>query len=253
MKQFLIAICGIPASGKTRLSKAIALECGCHDVHVVSTDDWRDEEYHREFIPENERRVRQLALDLTSELILKGHSVIHDDTNYYKSMRHELFEIAREAGCVFSVVHVTTPLETALQWNRMRDVVVPDDVITQINERLDVPGGRYAWDTPIIEADLSMRTAEDIASEIVARLEAVEPLADTHAEPDSDSANRLLDTVTRQTVARFLRDCPECRRDPDVHRIRREVLRQAREIGMDAPSAEQELWRRLGKLTVRAS
>ncbi|MFW9864373.1 MAG: AAA family ATPase, partial [Candidatus Thorarchaeota archaeon] len=96
MERFLLALCGIPSSGKTTLARAIKDHLMKEiKVEIVSTDRWRDEEFYSDFKPEKERRVRREALEKTRRLVQDGMSVIHDDTNYYASMRHELFAIAR--------------------------------------------------------------------------------------------------------------------------------------------------------------
>ncbi|MHA2212800.1 MAG: AAA family ATPase [Candidatus Thorarchaeota archaeon] len=146
MTQFLLIICGIPASGKTSLAEALrsALEKS-NKVRIVSTDVWRDEEYYLDFKPENEKAVRKKALEHTSLHIAEGFSVISDDTNYYQSMRHELYDLARQAECTFGVVFVNTPLDTAIRWNQMRESSVPEEVVRRIDDRLDIPGSKYAW------------------------------------------------------------------------------------------------------------
>ncbi|MHA1485102.1 MAG: AAA family ATPase, partial [Candidatus Thorarchaeota archaeon] len=92
MNQFLLALCGLPASGKSSLADAIrvAVRSKGPKVEVVRTDEWRDDTYYSEFVPEKEGEVRQAALARVETLIGKGKSVVHADTNYYNSMRHEL-------------------------------------------------------------------------------------------------------------------------------------------------------------------
>ncbi|MGQ4872048.1 MAG: AAA family ATPase, partial [Candidatus Thorarchaeota archaeon] len=83
MRLFLLVMCGIPASGKTTLARAIlnALDSSVV-VEIVSTDDLRDERYYADFRPEREHMVRAQALKRAARLLHRGVSVIHDDTNY---------------------------------------------------------------------------------------------------------------------------------------------------------------------------
>jgi O-phosphoseryl-tRNA(Sec) kinase len=116
MKQFLLVLCGIPASGKSTLANEIKNVLNQRvELEIVSTDKWRDEAYYSSFSPEKETQVRERALKRTSFLLSIGTSVIHDDTNYYTSMRHELYDLARINECVFAVVYVATPLDIALE------------------------------------------------------------------------------------------------------------------------------------------
>ncbi len=216
-------------------------------AQIVSTDMWRDELYSSVFRPRNERRVRRAALDRVDFLIRAGDCVIHDDTNYYASMRHELLSVAREHGCAFAVVHVTTPLQVALDWNLTRSRPIPEHVILRIADRFDVPGGRYAWDRPIASVNLAATDAWDAAAGIVRSLAELEPLRIDRPLP-GESIGQAIDLVTRRVVARFLRENTLFQRDPAVHRLRKTVLREAREEGLSVSEARNRLNRRLSEL-----
>ena len=167
MKQFLMALCGLPASGKTTLAQAIKMAIGS-DIEIVTSDEWRDEAYYTDWKPEKEGMVRQTSLIRVHELIQQGMSVIHDDTNYYKSMRHDLYKIALERRCLFTIVHVTTSVETAILWNAKReDSEINEDVIRKIAERFDSPGGRYLWDYPDMEVDMATNDLGAVVTKIV--------------------------------------------------------------------------------------
>ncbi len=252
MDQFLLALCGIPASGKSALASVIASNLKREsDVTIVSTDDWRDSRYYAEFRPDNERRVRKAALEKTERLIEAGRSVIHDDTNYYASMRHELYEIAVRRGCRFATVHVSTSVNEALSRNRERDSCIPEHVIRQINEKLDIPGRKYAWDNPIATVNLGIRTIDDAADEIVSRLRTLEPISDSGEAENNDAQNRLLDVITRQVVARFLKENPSYRNDPRVTKARREALAESKAEGLTPYETERSLTELLGSLMGR--
>ena len=155
MTQFLIALCGITESGKTTFAEKLMKELSKdQDVRIVSTDTWRDESYYSDFKPEYEHVVREKALEKTESYLSDGFSVIHDDTNYYSSMRHELYHLANENTCVFIVVHIATPLNVALEWNNARTSMIPPEVIEKIHEKMDIPGEKYAWDTAKLTINL---------------------------------------------------------------------------------------------------
>jgi O-phosphoseryl-tRNA(Sec) kinase len=255
MNQFLIAMCGIPSSGKSELARAIHENIrGEMRVEIVSTDDWRDEVFYADFKPEKERQVRKDALRYTKELIGNGVSVIHDDTNYYTSMRHELFEIAMGRPCNFAVIHVSTSVETAIQWNKERGTPIPEEVILRISERLDLPGSKYAWDTAISAVDMSMQPVEVSAREIMERLEVLVPVENSmnHVMTKSPSSDALIDVITRQVVTRFLGEHPEYRGDMQVSRLRRELLKEGRRRGISPDKIEQMLMEKLENLHIRA-
>ncbi|MFX0044954.1 MAG: AAA family ATPase [Candidatus Hermodarchaeota archaeon] len=249
MHQFLLALCGIPASGKSALAFVIVARLRKEtDVIIVSTDDWRDDRYYAEFRPDNEKRVRKAALKETERMIGEGKSVVHDDTNYYASMRHELYEIAMGRGCIFATVHVSTPVNEALSMNRERDSNIPEYVIKRINERLDVPGRKYAWDNPIATVNLGIRRLDDAADEIVDRLKTLEPSSEKEETQDSGARSRLLDVITRQVVARFMKENPTYRNDPRVTKARRAALAKSKAEGLTPYETEESLSEMLGVL-----
>ena len=167
MNQFILALCGLPASGKSTLADAIQ-QALSFKVEIVRTDEWRDDAYYTEWKPEKEKPVRQKALARVRELVVDGKSIIHDDTNYYTSMRHELFEIAVANKCGFAIVYIATPVKVALEWNRNRgESPIPDKVIEDISQKFDYPGSRYLWDTADIEVSLEIQEIDNIVPEIV--------------------------------------------------------------------------------------
>ncbi len=252
MTQFLLALCGIPASGKTSLAREILRATSSQEeVRLVSTDSWRGHEYYSDFRPENEQEVRKKALESTRSFLQSGWSVIHDDTNYYSSMRHELFSLAEEVECKFGVVYVNTPLDVALEWNAKRDIIIPPDVVSRIHDKFDSPGTKYAWDRSLYEIDLSKKSIEDAANELMVVLEKLLPIA----LKDASKAGRKesYDTATREVVREFLAQNPTCRNDPEVSKIRRGVLRDALEQGLPLENTRKTLWKKLSKLTFRAS
>ncbi|MHA1588009.1 MAG: AAA family ATPase [Candidatus Thorarchaeota archaeon] len=230
MNQFLLALCGLPASGKSSLADAIeeAVRSKGSTVEIVRTDEWRDDTYYSDFAPEKEGEVRQAALARVETLVGKGKSVIHDDTNYYNSMRHELLEIAIEAKCAFGIVHVTTPIEKALKWNRERPGTrIPEYVIQRISERFDRPGARYLWDCPLAEVDMSTADPDSVVDEIVNTLRTLEVIRQSKPTLASDGEFENLDRATRNTVSGFLQNHPELRGNREVSVIRQRVLKRA--------------------------
>jgi len=252
MDQFLLALCGIPSSGKTTLARAIKKQINSRiRLEIVSTDRWRDEDFYSDFRPEKEHRVRNDALENTRRLIEEGASVIHDDTNYYTSMRHELYDIARTNKTVFAVVHVSTPIELAVQWNMERENPVPNGVTEKIAERFDVPGSKYAWDRPIATHNLGIEDPNKAGSEVIERLDVLAPLRDGTGSSEKTIGD-LLDVITRQVVKHFLDENPSLRRNSLVSKERRSILMHAKEQGLSPFETEQQFKAILRELASRA-
>ncbi len=154
--------------------------------------------------------------------------MIHDDTNYYNSMRHELFKIALDNGCIFTVVHVSTPVDIALKWNNERaDTRIPDLVIERINERFDLPGRRYLWDDSLMEVNMANNDIDAAVVEIVERVQDLEVAMEPEPSLVTITEFERLDVETRRVVSEFLKKHPHLRGKRKVSEIRRSVLKQA--------------------------
>lgn len=248
MNQFILALCGLPASGKSALADAIQKALN-FELEIIRTDEWRDDSYYTDWRPEKESPVRQAALKRVEQLVTEGKSVIHDDTNYYTSMRHELFKIAIENRCGFAIIHVVTPVMTALQWNRERaDTRIPDSVIENISERFDLPGSRYLWDNSDLEVDMELQELSSIIPEILEILEELEPALNPKPRLITSTEFDKLDTETRLTVSKFLTKHPEFRGNREVSIIRRSVLQTASERKTPVIDVHEFLWAKLSKL-----
>jgi len=248
MNKFILALCGLPASGKSTLADAIqkALD---FEVEIVRTDEWRDEAYYTDWKPEKEKPVRQAAIDKVERLVKDGKSVIHDDTNYYTSMRHELFKIAIENRYGFAIIHITTPKETAIRWNNQRaDSDFPDSVIEDIDERFDSPGRRYLWDNSDLEVDMEKQYIDIVVPEIVELLRELQPALGEEPGVIIESEFDKVDTMTRQIVSGFLEEHPELRGSREVTKMRRGVLQEVHQGIVPIDLASDKLLERLEEL-----
>jgi len=248
MTQFILALCGLPASGKSNLADAIqkALD---FDVEIVRTDEWRDEAYYTDWLPKKEGIVRARALTRVKQFVAEGKNIIHDDTNYYTSMRHELYAIALENKCGFVIIHVNTSVETALKWNRARQFTdIPDSVIEDISERFDSPGKRYLWDNADLEVDMERDDVDTVVLQIVEILDELEPVMKPRPRLITSTEYEQLDAKTRLVVSEFLEKHPELRGHREVSIIRRDILRNASESRVPLEGIHDLLWTALSKL-----
>jgi len=248
MIQFILAICGLPASGKSTLADRIQRSLEIR-TEIVRTDDLRDDSYYQDWKPEKERIVRKRARDRVNQLVTQGISVIHDDTNYYTSMRHELFEIALENKCGFVIIHVTTPVTTALKWNRNRpNTKIPDSVIEDIFERFDNPGRHYLWDNSDLEVDMERDDVNEVLHEIEQILDRLKPASKPESKMITATEYEKLDVITRSVVSEFLKEHPDQRGNREVSVIRRDILRKASERELPLKGIHDLLWNALSKL-----
>ena len=247
MTQFILALCGLPSSGKSILADAIQ-KAMTNEIEVVRTDEWRDDSYYTDWKPEKEGPVRLAALNRVKKLVDEGKSVIHDDTNYYTSMRHELLKIALDNRCAFAIIHVSTPIDVALRWNSERaDTRIPDEVIERINERFDLPGRRYLWDDSIMEVNMANQDIDEVIAEIV---NSIEELDTAEPEPRLVTGTEFerLDVETRRAISEFLEEHPHMRGNREVSKIRRSVLRRASRRRIPVKKTREMLLDELRKL-----
>jgi tRNA uridine 5-carbamoylmethylation protein Kti12 len=162
-------------------------------------------------------------------------------------MRHELYDIARKNRCAFAVLHVSTPVELALEWNMNRENPVPNGVIEKIAERFDAPGSKYAWDRPIGTYNLGEDDFNNAGSEIGERLDTLRPIRGAR-HLSSKTPGDLLDVITRQVVKHFLDENPSMRNNPIVSKERRELLTVAKKQSFSPLETEQRLEAILGKM-----
>ena len=84
--------------------------------------------------------------DLTDQT-KEEYLVIVDDNFYYRSMRYEFFQLARKFCCGFGQIIVDCAIEDALCRNRTRAHGVPDDIITRMESRLEMPNSdNHSWE-----------------------------------------------------------------------------------------------------------
>ncbi|XP_072196982.1 L-seryl-tRNA(Sec) kinase [Excalfactoria chinensis] len=65
--------------------------------------------------------------------------IILDDNFYYRSMRYEVFQLAREYSMGFCQLFLECPLELCLHRNRLRGSPVPEGTICRMARRMEVP------------------------------------------------------------------------------------------------------------------
>ncbi len=209
----LIVLSGLPSSGKSTLAVKIAtileLDLSIKTI-IIESDAIRNmiPSYREQvFNPKHEPVVRSAMFALIKYFLEKDYLVINDDMNYYKSMRHDLREIALEIKVPFAIIYISTPREVALSWNKKRGLPIPQEVIEDAFNKFDIPGKDYDWDRPILTADLSTIDPEDVANDAVNLIQNLlsKPSVSeikTVAEPSEvDKYKQSIDQLTRRIIS----------------------------------------------------
>jgi len=206
----LIVLMGLPSSGKSTIAKllSIALKDEYDIVNIViGTDEIRKlvPSQMEQFDPSQEPLIKDLTLNFIKFCLKNNYLVINDDMNYYKSMRHELKQIAEEDQAHFILIHIQIPLEIALEWNENRGLPIPQEVIQTVYERFDEPGD-YNWDIPLLTIQSNETPPELAKDEILSKIipiitSSYEPIV--VQQPSKPGIPEKIDKITRIIIAKF--------------------------------------------------
>lgn len=207
---------GLPASGKTTFSikfkEFIELNHPNFKVKIVDPDKIRDRITPDKFDYKKEQIVRKKNLNEIESAIKEGYIVISDDLNYYSSMRHDLKTIAEKLNSNFFIIHISTPLEICLKWNKNRGELIPNSIIKKIFNKFD-NFDKYRWDYPIAKINISEvknynEVFENLMNKIIKYddLYSVFKKKEKIIERSSNTYNELLDKMTRKIVGKILKN-----------------------------------------------
>ncbi|UCC19988.1 MAG: adenylyl-sulfate kinase [Promethearchaeota archaeon] len=214
-QNFLICLAGLPASGKSTF--AISLKKGLEkkytnlEVKIIDPDIIRQKVTPDKFDYEKEYIVRKENLKMIKNELENGNIVISDDLNYYSSMRHDLKNIANILNLNFFIIHIATPIEFCLNWNKLRDEPIPSELINKIQIKFD-KFNRYSWDKPIAKYDLSdVSDLNYLVSDFLDALERKMFFLKKKTQPKKKQTiyniyNQNLDKITRSIVGKLIVD-----------------------------------------------
>jgi tRNA uridine 5-carbamoylmethylation protein Kti12 len=244
-KPVLIALAGLPAAGKSyfaeRLGRLLDGDHGAR-VMVIASDTVRNEiiALKDDFVPEVEARVRPLTLERIRSGIAQDFSVIHDDLNYYRSMRFELVSLARELEVPHALVHIATSADACLKFNADRGRKIPDAVIVKDSGRFDPPG-LDPWDEPlaVVEAPAWDEAGlAEIGERIACLTESYTPWEPPVLKTHTPSRREALDLLSRRVIGAFHGRGKPKASQKDLSLLRRKLVERADEQGLSDADAE---------------
>ncbi len=245
-KPFLLILCGIPSSGKSTLASEIAgkleREHGYLTV-VVTSDTFRHmvPTYSRVFKPELEHFVREATSRTIEEALRKGLLVVSDDVNYYRSIRRHLKRIAERARANYAIIYVDTPLDVAFQWNKARGEPIPNTLIEEMYYKLDKPGEKYKWDTPLLTVDPNTSKLDELVQLVVSKVtqkireEGGVLVKKKLTEPQS--LKKDLDRETRHAMGEVMKRYGNLDLAKTISDIRKKTVDEALEQGLSISEA----------------
>ena len=235
---FLLVFCGVPSSGKSTLARRTAEileEKFQYSTAVVSSDAFRRmlPTYERTFEPGLEDFVRGATYRAIQEALRWKLIVISDDMNYYRSIRRQLKRIAERAKAHFGIIYLTTPLETALKWNSQRGTPIPDSLIEEVYQKLDRPGEKYRWDSPLLTLDPSKEGVEALAALIASKVdekekESIQPSTTRSRQRQQASISKAeLERETRRVVGEVIKRYGNLDLAQDLTELRKKTVAEA--------------------------
>ena len=235
---FLLVFCGVPSSGKSTLARRTAEileEKFQYSTAVVASDAFRRmlPTYERTFEPGLEDFVRGATYRAIQEALRWKLIVISDDMNYYRSIRRQLKRIAERAKAHFGIIYLTTPLETALKWNSQRGTLIPDSLIEEVYQKLDRPGEKYRWDSPLLTLDPSKEGVEALAALIASKVdekekESIQPSTTRSRQRQQASISKAeLERETRRVVGEVIKRYGNLDLAQDLTELRKKTVAEA--------------------------
>jgi len=215
-KIFLVCLAGLPASGKTTFANKFKMllekKLGKSTVKIIDPDKIRKSITPDKFNHKQEPIVRAENLKAIEKELQREFIVISDDLNYFSSMRHDLKMIARKCDVNFFIIHIATPIEVCIKWNKIRGEPISNKIIKKIYKKFDY-FNKYSWDLPEAQYDLSQindidKEIEELVEELLKKNKIAENSLkkEERIKTFSSIDNENLDKFTRIYVGKLLQN-----------------------------------------------
>ncbi|XP_055619874.1 L-seryl-tRNA(Sec) kinase [Toxorhynchites rutilus septentrionalis] len=160
----------------------------------------------------SEALKEEYGLDLPLQLEPTSGTQVYvlllDDNMYYRSMRYEIFKLARKHCTGYQQIYFEVPLLDARVRNSQRTKPVPDGIVSQMWMKLEKPSPRfYTWEKNTTTLRGSSANYDAIVSELLRRSNEYESVADIPVPMKMEQSNiHKMDLLLRKTVGEILRN-----------------------------------------------
>nr|XP_056706453.1 L-seryl-tRNA(Sec) kinase [Euleptes europaea] len=177
---------------------------------------------------------------LISITTLRPTYFILDDNFYYRSMRYEVYQLARKYSLGFCQLFLDCQVEVCLQRNCQRTQPLPEETICAMAQKLEVPNSeKYTWEQNSLILKSTEYTLED-------NLQLFSLLSTTLENPVKllEENTKLKEADRALCAASFLHQA-----DQAVRRIVSQTMKNAKDSKL-TPSEMKSLAQELNKLKV---
>ncbi|NWU70140.1 PSTK kinase, partial [Pterocles burchelli] len=150
--------------------------------------------------------------------------LILDDNFYYRSMRYEVYQLARKYSLSFCQLFLECPLECCLQRNRLRSHPLPDQTIHLMARKIEMPDlQKNAWEQNSLilrsfdcNSEDNYANAEQIISLLATALE--NPVKQNEENTEEKEADRAIcaasavhqaDQMCRRIISQTMKDAKD--------------------------------------------
>ncbi|NXJ06487.1 PSTK kinase, partial [Odontophorus gujanensis] len=165
--------------------------------------------------------------------------LVLDDNFYYRSMRYEVFQLARKYSLGFCQLFLECPLELCLHRNRLRGRPVPEGTVRRMAQRMEAPEPeKNPWERHSLILSCSACAPEDEHAQIINLLSTAleNPVKQNEGNAEQKEADRA--TCAASAVHRADQTC---------RRIISQTMKEAKDRNV-LPSEMQSLAEELSKL-----
>lgn len=140
----LILICGIPASGKTRLThnryrNRIRLNRDdirfSHKRMISYGQKWGQSDFDSDL----EKIFSDYEMALLQYHLQRGHKIVVDNTNITQARRKPYVDASKTLGKTIGILFLNPSIELCLKRNQNRENRIPEPIVRRYNKDIELP------------------------------------------------------------------------------------------------------------------
>ncbi|CAM9181982.1 unnamed protein product [Ectocarpus sp. 8 AP-2014] len=176
---------GARAGAKTAVTSGGTVSSACAMLPAILSEEMREGGTDRARLSTQEGSTSADSPPKRTEASTV-HVVLADDNMHFRSMRHEVFRLARKYGCGYAQVFFPTDVEIAVKRNTARGTPVAEAVIRKMAANIQPPDpNRFKWEhhTVVVRLPSGSRSQQE-------GTEMVPPLKPHRTPPDTANLYR---------------------------------------------------------------